>query len=170
MLLKKQILTLSLISAFSIILSAQELVEKTPKKAGIYSALIPGAGQIYTEKYWKVPIIYAGIITSAYYIKESNSSYTVYKDAYIKRLEGNNSDDIFSQYSNNELSTICNHYRRNREVSILFLIGTYILNIVDASVSAHLFNYDISDNLTINIQPIYISNEKTTGVLLSFNL
>jgi len=170
LLLKKQILTLSLISAFSIVLSAQELVEKIPKRAGIYSALIPGSGQIYTKKYWKVPIIYAGIITSAYYIKESNSSYKLYRDAYINRLEGNNSDDIFSQYSNNQLSTITNHYRRNREVSILFLIGTYILNIVDASVSAHLFNYDISDNLTINIQPIYLSKEKTTGLLLSFNL
>lgn len=168
--LKKQILTLFLISAFSIVLSAQELVEKIPKRAGIYSALIPGSGQIYTEKYWKVPIIYAGIITSVYYIKESNSSYKLYRDAYINRLEGNNNEDIFSQYSNSQLSTISNHYRRNREVSILFLIGTYILNIVDASVSAHLFNYDISDNLTINIQPIYLSNEKTTGLLLSFNL
>ena len=84
--------------------NAVSLVEKIPKRAGIYSALIPGSGQIYTEKYWKVPIIYAGIITSAYYIKESNSSYKLYKDAYINRLEGNNSDDIFSQYSNNELS------------------------------------------------------------------
>ena len=152
------------------ILSAQEVENKIPKKAGLYSAIIPGSGQFYTKKYWKIPIIYAGLITSAYYIKESNDSYQLYRNTYLNRIQGDNSDNFQGQYSDADLTTLTNYYRRNREISILCFLGTYILNIVDASVSAHLFNYDISDNLTINIQPIYLSNEKTTGLLFSFNL
>ena len=67
----KQILIVLFCSACTIV-SAQEIENKIPKKAGLYSAILPGAGQVYTKKYWKVPIIYAGLITSAYYIKESN--------------------------------------------------------------------------------------------------
>ena len=61
---------------------------KIPKRAGLYSAILPGAGQVYTKKYWKVPIIYAGLITSAYYIKESHDLYDLYKQTYLNRLAG----------------------------------------------------------------------------------
>ena len=152
------------------ILSAQEVENKIPKKAGLYSAIIPGSGQFYTKKYWKIPIIYAGLITSAYYIKESNDSYQLYRNTYLNRIQGDNSDNFQGQYSDADLTTLTNYYRRNREISILCFLGTYILNIVDASVSAHLFNYDISDDLSLHIQPIYFSKENTTGVALSFNL
>ena len=152
------------------VISAQESKKITPKIAGIYSAIIPGAGQIYTKKYWKVPIIYAGLITSAFYIKENNNSYQLYKNAYLKRINSNDSDDFYVQYSNSDLATLSNYYRRNREISILCLVGTYILNIVDASVSAHLFDYDVSDDLTLHIQPIYFSEVNATGLSLSFNL
>jgi hypothetical protein len=165
----KQILILFLCSAYTIV-SAQAIEKKCPKKAGIYSAVVPGAGQFYTKKYWKIPIIYAGLITSAYYIKESNNYYELYKNTYLNRLDGNNSDEFYGQYSNSELITLINHYRRNREISILCFFGTYILNIVDASVSAHLFDYDISNDLSLRIQPIYFSKENATGLSLSFNL
>ncbi len=151
-------------------LSAQEIEKKIPRKAGLYSAIIPGAGQLYTKKYWKIPIIYAGLITSAYYMKESNNSYQLYRETYLNRISGNNSDVFQGQYSDTDLITLTNYYRRNREISILCFLGTYILNIVDASVSAHLFNYDISDDLSLHIQPIYFSKENTTGIALSFNL
>ena len=65
-------------------ITAQENVVKIPKRAGLYSAILPGAGQVYTKKYWKVPIIYAGLITSAYYIKESHDLYDLYKQTYSK--------------------------------------------------------------------------------------
>ena len=71
---------------------AQESVVKIPKKAGMYSALLPGAGQVYTKKYWKVPIIYAGLITSAYYIKENHDLYDIYKQTYLNRLNGDRID------------------------------------------------------------------------------
>ncbi len=150
--------------------SAQGIKNKIPKKAGLYSAIIPGAGQIYTKKYWKVPIIYAGLITSGYYIKENNKSYQLYKNTYLNRLAGNSSDQFQEQYSNTDLTILADHYRRNREISVLFIIGSYILNIIDASVSAHLFDYDVSDDLSLHIKPIFLPKDNTTGISLSINL
>ena len=166
---RKKILIVFFCTIYTFV-SAQEKQNKIPKKAGSYSAIIPGAGQIYTKKYWKGPIIYAGLITSAYYIKQSNDSYQLYKDTYLKRINGEYSDEFQGKYSDANLITLSNHYRRNREISILFFIGTYILNIVDASVNAHLFNYDVSNDLSLHIKPIYLSNEISSGLSLSFNL
>ena len=155
----------------------QEIDEKlekkkvlAPAKAAFFSAVLPGLGQAYNKKYWKIPIVYAGLITSAYYIKKSNDSYQVYKNAYLSRVDENNSNNSYTQYSNSDLRTLIDFYRRNREISILCFFGTYILNIIDASVSAHLFDYDISDDLSFHIQPIYFSQENTPGLSLCFNL
>ena len=150
--------------------TAQKINQKIPKRAGIYSAIIPGSGQIYTKKYWKVPIIYAGLITSAYYIKENHNSYRIYKEAYLNRLNENNSDVFQNQYSDLDLKTLTDYYRRNREISILLFTVTYLLNIVDASVNAHLLDYDISDNLSINIKPEYLIKDNINLLTLSLNL
>lgn len=164
--LKKIFLALFIIvSATS---SAQEYGEKIPKKAGLYSAILPGSGQIYTKKYWKVPVIYGGLITSAYYINESNDFYQLYKSTYLNRLDGDFTDNL--NYSDSDLRTLTEHYRRNREVSALLFTLTYILNIVDASVNAHLFDYDVSEDLSLHIQPVYFSKENASGISLSFNL
>lgn len=153
---------------FSFTISAQEYGEKIPKKAALYSAILPGAGQVYTKKYWKVPIIYGGLITSAYYINESNDFYQLYKSTYLNRLDGDFTDNL--NYSDSDLRTLTEHYRRNREVSALLFTLTYILNIVDASVNAHLFDYDVSEDLSLHIQPVYFSKENASGISLSFNL
>ncbi|MBT5273374.1 MAG: hypothetical protein HOL74_00955 [Flavobacteriales bacterium] len=164
--LKKIFLALFIIvSATS---SAQEYGDKIPKKAALYSAILPGAGQVYTKKYWKVPIIYGGLITSAYYINESNDFYQLYKSTYLNRLDGDFTDNL--NYSDSDLRTLTEHYRRNREVSALLFTLTYILNIVDASVNAHLFDYDVSEDLSLHIQPVYFSKENASGISLSFNL
>ena len=153
---------------FSFTTSAQEYGEKIPKKAGLYSAILPGSGQVYTKKYWKVPVIYGGLITSAYYINESNDLYQLYKSTYLNRLDGDFSDNL--NYFDSDLRTLTEHYRRNREVSALLFTLTYILNIVDASVNAHLFDYDVSEDLSLHIQPVYFSKENASGFSLSFNL
>jgi len=150
--------------------SAQEYAKKVPKRAALYSAILPGAGQVYTKKYWKVPIIYAGFITSAYYINESNNFYQLYKSTYLNRINGITTDEFQGIYSDSDLRTLTDHYRRNREVSALLFTLTYVLNIVDASVNAHLFDYDVSDDLSLHIQPMYFSKENATGLSLSFNL
>ena len=152
---------------FESTITAQENVVKIPKRAGLYSAILPGAGQVYTKKYWKVPIIYAGLITSAYYIKESHDLYHLYKQTYLNRLDGGT--DEFS-YNDAQLRTLTEHYRRNREISTLLFTLAYVLNIVDASVSAHLFDYDVSKDISLHIQPIYMIKENTSGLSLSIKL
>ena len=109
--------------------------DKSPKKAALYSAIIPGMGQIYTEKYWKAPIVYAGIITSVYFIDENHKQYKNYKEAALMSYE---TGDNQLGYSYSELKTLKDHYRRNRDISYFTLIGIYFLNILDASVNAHL--------------------------------
>ena len=147
---------------------AQESLVKIPKRAGMYSAIIPGAGQVYTKKYWKVPIIYAGLITSAYYFKENHDFYDLYKSTYLNRIDGNTTD--IWDYSNTDLITLTEFYRRNREVSALLFTLTYILNIVDASVSAHLFEYDVTEDISLHFQPIYMAKENANGLSLSIKL
>ena len=134
----------------------------------MYSALLPGAGQVYTKKYWKVPIIYAGLITSAYYFKENHDLYDLYKSTYLNRLDGNTADNL--DYSNAGLITLTEYYRRNREISALLFTLTYVLNIVDASVSAHLFNYDVHEDISLHLQPIYMAKEKVSGLSLVIKL
>ena len=159
---------IALFLTFTGICEAQESLVKIPKRAGMYSTIMPGAGQIYTKKYWKVPIIYAGLITSAYYFKENHDLYHLYKSTYLNRLDGNNSDNL--DYRNTDLITLTGHYRRNREVSALLFTLTYILNIVDASVSAHLFDYDVTEDISFHFQPIYMAKENANGLSLSINL
>ena len=166
---RKKILIVFFCTIYTFV-SAQEKQNKIPKKAGSYSAIIPGAGQIYTKKYWKVPIIYAGLITSAYYIKQSNDSYQLYKDTYLKRINGEYSDEFQGKYSDANLITLSNHYRRNREISILFFIGTYILNIVDASVNAHLFQYEIDENISLKIDPFSYDQFNHNLISLKINI
>ena len=87
----------------------------------------------------------------------------------LNRLNGNNTNTL-EQYSNSDLKNLTDYYRRNREVSILLFSLTYVLNIIDASVNAHLFNYDISENLSIDFQPTYIKKETINIFTLSLNL
>ena len=155
---------------FTCSINAQESVVKIPKRAALYSALLPGSGQVYTKKYWKVPIIYAGLITSAYYINASQELFDLYKTAYLNRLDGKNNDEFQGKYTDANLLTLTEHYRRNREISTLLFTLTYVLNIVDASVSAHLFDYDVSENISLHIQPLYMPKENAGGLSLSFNL
>ena len=149
----------------SLSISSQKIQkDKSPKKAAIYSAVIPGAGQIYTKKYWKVPIIYGGLVTSAYFINDNNNQYNEYRDAALLSYE-TGEDQLGYTYS--ELITLKDYYKRNREISYFSFVGVYILNIIDASVNAHLFNFDVSDDISLNIRPY--STLINTGVLFSLN-
>ena len=139
---------------------------KSPKKAAILS-IIPGAGQFYTEKYWKIPIIYSALITSAYYINDNNDQYKMYKNTYLNRMNGQD-DDI--DYTNNELIILKDHYKRNREISVMLFSLTYLLNIIDASVNAHLFEYEVNENLSIQIRPVKMIDSHHTGIALNIRL
>ena len=162
-------LLISFILLFSTTLIAQENTTKKPKRAAIYSAILPGFGQVYTKQYWKIPIIYGGLIASAYYTKENHNQYSLYKQTYLNRINNQGTDEFTNIYSDNELLTLTQHYRRNREISALLFTLTYILNIIDASVSAHLFDYNIHEDISLSIRPAYIANN-TSGLSLSIKL
>ena len=149
----------------SLSISSQKIQkDKSPKKAAIYSAVIPGAGQIYTKKYWKVPIIYGGLVASAYFINDNNNQYKEYREAALLSYETGENQ---LGYTYSELIILKDYYKRNREISYFSFVGVYILNIIDASVNAHLFNFDVSDDISLNIRPY--STFSNTGVSFSLN-
>lgn len=129
----------------------------SPKKATILSMVLPGAGQAYNHKYWKIPVIYAGFAGLGYLAKINQDDYKIYKNAYRLRLDGDEStiDGYVGVYSDQDLATLKNYYRRNRDLSIIGMSVLYILNILDASVDAHLFYFNVSDDLSFQVQPGY---------------
>ena len=125
-----------------------------PARAAFYSAVLPGLGQVSNRKYWKIPIIYAGIATGVYFYVKNDTDYNRFRDAYKRRLAGYTDDEFFGPgstplISNNRLIDAQKSTQRNKNVSIIVSIGFYLLNIIDANVDAHLKQYDISDDLSL---------------------
>ena len=143
---------------------------KSAHKASILSAVIPGGGQVYNKKYWKVPIIYASLTTSIYFIYDNQIKLAKYQDAYISRSNGG-TDEYIDVYNDSQLLTIVDYYERNRDVSYIITAAIYLLNIVDASVDAHLFDFDISEDLSLETSPQIINtpNGKTPTLSLKMN-
>ncbi|WP_395050108.1 DUF5683 domain-containing protein [Flavobacterium sp.] len=139
----------------------------TPAKAAFYSAILPGLGQAYNKKYWKIPIVYGAIGVSMYYYIDSNKSYHQYRDAYKRRLEGY-SDDQFSYLDESRLVSAQKFYQRNRDLSALFVVGFYVLNIIDANVDAALIQFNVNENLSI--RPDLYMNDVTSKTNLSLTL
>ncbi len=130
--------------------------EHSPTKATIMSACLPGLGQAYNKKYWKVPVIYAGFGLMTYFIYTNTDQYLNYKCAYIESTNGNmngNYSDLVQRYSTQDLQSTREYYRRNLEISILLTAVWYAINILDATVDAHLYTFNISENLAIKIEP-----------------
>lgn len=126
----------------------------SPKKAAIMSACLPGLGQVYNRKYWKVPVLYAGLGGVGYSIYFNNKYYQSFRKAYIARTDNLlETTDEYPRYSATNLLDLRNYYRHNLELSVIILSAVYILNIVDASVDAHLYDFDISDDLSLRVQP-----------------
>ena len=131
----------------------------SPTKAAIYSAVLPGLGQGYNKKYWKIPIIYAGFGVITYFIVTNTREYKKYNEAYGYVASGDSSyidNDYVDKYDEQQLLDGKNYYRRNMELS--YIIGglLYFLNIIDASVDAHFFDYDVSDDLTLRVDPVML--------------
>ena len=131
-------------------------------KATSLAMICPGAGQIYNQSYWRVPIVVGGFATTIYCIDWNNRGYQRFKKAYRLKadydahpeLYPNGSQDEFNgRYSTSFLKNLRNSYRRNRDLCIILTAGLYILQVVDAHVDAHLRDYDISKDLTVSLTP-----------------
>jgi hypothetical protein len=152
-------------------------VKHNPKIATLLSTLVPGAGQIYNKKYWKTPIVWAGIGTCVYFVRSNHILYKDYKDAILQRSDTSikEPDKYLDIYSTDQLVTLQDQYRQNRDLLIIAASLVYILNIVDALVDAHLYSFDVSDDLSLNIEPwqnSYINDSKykmSYGLSLKLN-
>ena len=142
---------------------------KSARKASILSAIIPGAGQIYNEKYWKVPIIYASLSTSIYFIYDNQNKLKAYQNAYICRSNGG-TDEYIDVYNDSQLLTVVDYYERNRDVSYIITAAIYLLNIVDASVDSHMFDFDISEDLSLETLPGIINTPNGETPILSLKM
>lgn len=142
----------------------------TPAKAAFYSAVLPGLGQAYNKKYWKIPLVYGAIGTSIYFFSDSSKKYHQYRDAYKRRLEGY-SDDKFTYLDNNRLIAGQKFYQRNRDLSALFILGFYVLNIIDANVDASLKQFNVNENLSISptISPNDVTSRTNVGLTFNYN-
>ncbi len=138
----------------------------SPKLATLLSVALPGAGQFYNRKYWKIPVIYALGGALIYSWKYNNDNYDKFRQAYVQSYNGGASPKGFENYSKEQLKLIKDDYRRNRDLSIVGVALLYVLNIVDATVDAHLFDYDISDNLSLRVEPNLMFNSHTSNNLL----
>ncbi len=137
-------------------LDIKEIDPLRPTKASFYSALLPGLGQAYNKKYWKIPIVYGAIGTSFYFYINNNEKYHSYRDAYKRRLQGFN-DDQYQYLDDSRLIQAQRFYQRNRDLSLLVTVAFYVLNIVDANIDAHLAQFNVNDKLSF--QPEFYPNE-----------
>ncbi|WP_033956387.1 DUF5683 domain-containing protein [Psychroserpens jangbogonensis] len=142
-----------------------------PSKAAFYSAVLPGLGQAYNKKYWKIPIVYAALGTSVYFFVTNNKEYNRYRDEYKSRLAGNEAiNGEFPGVSNEGLINAQKTLKRRKELSLLITIGIYALNIIDANVDAHLLQYNVDQNLAIkpHFQYNEMENSSDLGLTLNF--
>ncbi|WP_281238969.1 DUF5683 domain-containing protein [Flavobacterium praedii] len=150
-------------------LKAIEIDPLTPAKAAFYSAILPGLGQAYNKKYWKIPIVYGAIGTSLYFYSDSKQKYHEYRDAYKSRLAGN-PDSNYDYLSDKQLISAQEFYQRNASLSGLFVIGFYILNIIDANVDAALIQFNVNQSLSLQpqITPDAVTLKSNLGLTINY--
>jgi len=167
-------------------------VERSPKKASIYAALFPGLGQIYNRKYWKLPIVYGGYAGLIYVLGWNNNQYKDFFQGYriiaahtstadMKVDERKFLDNLIKnpsisldnpstfKYISTQLKSGKDYYRRNRDLTIIGIAALHVLSIIDASVDANLFDFDISDDLSMRIEPmpVFLGDQ---NLVMGFNL
>jgi len=141
----------------------------SPKKAVVYSAILPGWGQAYNRKYWKMPIVYVGFGAVGYFIKTNHDQYKLFKNDYLLLLDDPGAETS-SGLSQQQIRTRIDIFRRNRDLSIIGLFAWYGLGLVDASVDGHFFNYDIDDDLTLKLEPrVFDTYGHNQGLGISLN-
>jgi hypothetical protein len=137
-----------------------------PTRALLYAAVIPGSGQVYTKKYWKLPLVYGGIGVTAYAIDLYQDGYLKYRGELFYNLnnglESDGSLNPNTGFTTSQLRTIVDRYRRERDFMIIIMVGVYILQMIDAHVDTHLKEFDVNPNLHVRFEPAF-SNDMLTG-------
>lgn len=149
-----------------------------PTKAVVYSAIFPGLGQIYNRKYWKLPLIYGGALGCAYAISWNHKTYVGYRDAYKDIMDHDPNTNSWLDYTNNPnvsseslgplLKRRRDYYRRYRDLSCIIAVGLYVVCMIDAYVDAHLFDYNISEDLSMQVNPVVFEKTAMSSYSVGF--
>ena len=155
-----------------------------PKRAMWLALVLPGAGQIYNRKYWKLPIVYGGFVGCVYALRWNNQMYHDYSQAYLDLMDDDPNTQSYNQFlhlgaqinSSNMarfqklFKNRKDTYRRWRDLSVFCLIGVYALSVIDAYVDASLSEFDISKDLSLRVEPTKINNNRERTPLKSNSL
>ncbi len=148
-----------------------------PRIATYRSAILPGWGQATNKKYWKIPVVYAALGTTTYIFFRNVRQYNEAKNAYLNAIDGNpaNDSEIPQPYFSlkdqpDRIKTFRNQVRQNVDYTVLFFILFWGLNVVDATVDAHLKTFDVSDDLSLQIKPGYSQLANTNGISIVLHI
>lgn len=147
----------------TLIVDSQEVVEietdtleNRPNTAALYAAALPGLGQAYNKKYWKIPILYGGGLVLGYFINYNNQLYKQYRDGYIALIDGDDRTEPFDpSLSNDDYQRAVDYWRRNRDLLMVGVVILYVAAIVDAHVDAHLELFTVEDDISLNLEPSF---------------
>lgn len=145
----------------------KEINPLAPSKAAFYSAVLPGLGQIYNKRYWKVPIVWGAIGWGVFQFVDTNDQYNFFRDAFKERRAGIE-NEIFERFSDDALQSAQERLQRDRDLWLVVTIGFYALNIIDANVDAHLKQYNVDEQLGYEIKPYFDFNEITGNMNYGF--
>jgi hypothetical protein len=146
-----------------------------PRTATIRSAIVPGLGQIYNRKYWKLPLVYGALGVTAGIFVYNVKTYRLLRQAYVYASDtfpanDNLIDPRFKNLSPGAIRSYRNSFRQNVDYSVLFFILFWGLNVVDATVDAHLKSFDVNDNLSFQVRPGISTMANTAGVSFIFTI
>ncbi|OSZ78037.1 hypothetical protein CAP35_07150 [Chitinophagaceae bacterium IBVUCB1] len=154
------------------VLKKKKVFEPKPKKAGMYSAILPGSGQFYNRQYWKVPVIYAGVAAAGYFFLDNQSQYQKFRKAYYARIDNDpntiDTDISTTRYTTDNLKQLQDEYRRFLDLTVLFTTLGYTIQVIDAIAAAHLKNFDISRDISFRVQPVVHPNYVGMGLAVNF--
>lgn len=159
--------------------TSQDSSKRHSPRTAVLLSLVPGGGQIYNhlampkgkkKAYWKVPLIYAGLGATGYFLINNQSQVSSLKKEYTERIDQGVSyiDPQWQSYDNAGVLTLHNQYQTYRDLSILGFAVVYILNLVDAGVEAHFVNFDVSEDLSMRLTPTVLNGNRP-GIGLSLN-
>ncbi|MES2701497.1 MAG: DUF5683 domain-containing protein [Bacteroidota bacterium] len=144
-------------------------MDPNPKRAGLYSALLPGLGQIYNRQYWKLPIVYGGLAVAGYFFVDNLKQYQSFRKAYIGRINNPHpTDEYVDIYTPDQLHQLQDDYNRYLNLTALFTGLGYMLQVVDAITSAHLRNFDISRDISMRVTPVATPQGLGLGMVVNF--
>jgi Family of unknown function (DUF5683) len=161
--------------------SIDQKQRKSYRRATIYSAVLPGAGQVYNKKYWKVPLVYAAIGIPAYLYFDNKKIYNEAQYALVVTINGSKGDSLnnvspdflplVQSGNTNAIINVRDEARKDQDYSILFFLLFYGLNIVDATVDAHLKDFNVNSDLSFRIKPMIMPGPTpSAGITLAFDI